>query len=288
MNDQTIFVTGSTGNQGGAVARSLAKSGYKVKALTRNAISDKAKALAAQGIEVVQGNLNEPESFKLDLENVYGVFSVQSFEEGTAKEIKQGTTLADVAKEKGVQHFVYSSVAGAQLAQGVAHFESKQKIEDHIKSISLPFTIIRPASLFENFLLPQVRKGIPKGKLIQLVNKDTVMQYVSAEDVGTVATQVFKNKEKYLQKTIELATEELSGQEVAQVFSEVLGIPVPFKKLPAIIVRLFIGKDVYNMYNWINKRKRFGEADLASVKQQFGDLLPMKQWIRTHFGTSTP
>ena len=72
--------------------------------------------------------------------------------------------LANLAKEYDVKHFLYSSVIGADLNTGIPHWESKFKIENHIKQINLPYTIIRPASLFENFLIPQVKSRIVKGK----------------------------------------------------------------------------------------------------------------------------
>ena len=70
-----------------------------------------------------------------------------------------------MAKENGVKHFLYSSVIGADVHTGIPHWESKFQIENHIKQIGLSYTIIRPASLFENLLIPQVKSRLLKGKL---------------------------------------------------------------------------------------------------------------------------
>lgn len=238
-NNKTIFVTGGTGNQGGAVARNLSEQGFIVKALTRNPNSIKSENLKRMNIEVVKGDLNNTDTYREHLKNIYGIFSVQTFENGVENEINQSITLATLAEEFGVKHFLYSSVFGANLNTGVAHIESKFKIENHIKQIGMPFTIIRPTSLFENFLIPQVKKGILKGKLVQAIHRNTVLQYIAAENIGKVATKIFQNSEMYLSKTIPLATEQLSTQEVADTFSEVLNKKIEYKKLPMLITKLF-------------------------------------------------
>ena len=150
-------MTGGTGNQGGAVARNLSQQGFAIKVLTRNPNSERAKELKKINIELVKGDLNNSDTYREHLKDVYGIFSVQTFENGIDKEIKQGITLATLGKELGVKHFLYSSVSGAHLNSGVPHMESKFKIESHIRQLGLPFTIIRPTSLFENFLIPQVK-----------------------------------------------------------------------------------------------------------------------------------
>ena len=128
---KTILVTGATGNQGGAVARNLVQNQFKVKALTRNPNSEKAKTLEETGVELIKGDLDDPESLRKHLDDLYGIFSVQTFDRGVKKEIEQGKRLADLADKFGVRHFVYSSVAGADLDSGIPHFESKNIIEQY-------------------------------------------------------------------------------------------------------------------------------------------------------------
>src|SRR6185295_612875 len=181
------FVTGSTGNQGGAVATNLIKNGFKVKALVRNPDADKALRLRKQNVEVVKGDLNDLDSFRSHLRGIDGIFSVQAFEKGIKLEIKQGIGLADLAKENNVGHFLYSSVAGADLNTGIPHFESKFKIENHIKQIGLPYSIIRPTSFFENFLLPPVRSRIVKGRLSSPIKANRMQQLIGAVDIGEIS-----------------------------------------------------------------------------------------------------
>ena len=282
-NNKIIFVTGGTGNQGGAVARNLKEQGFIVKVLTRNPNSIKSQNLKKMNIEVVKGDLNTADSYREYLENVYGIFSVQTFENGVENEINKGVTLATLAKEFGVKHFLYSSVFGANLNTGVAHMESKFKIENHIKNIGLPFTIIRPTSLFENFLIPQVKKGILKGKLVQSINRNTVLQYIAAEDIGIIATKIFQKSEMYLGKTMPLATEQLSTQEVANKFSEVLNKKIEYKKLPVLITRLFLGKNLYKMFKWMTEISSFQKGDVDLTKKEFPNPVSLKTWIVRNF-----
>ena len=282
-NNKTIFVTGGTGNQGGAVARNLTQQGFIVKVLTRNPNSIQSGNLKKMNIEVVKGDLNNADTYREYLKNVYGIFSVQTFENGVEKEINQGITLATVAKEFGVKHFLYSSVFGADLNTGVAHMESKFKIENHIKQIGLPFTIIRPTSLFENFLIPQVKKGILKGKLVQAINRNTVLQYIAAEDIGKAAVKIFQESEMYLGKTIPLATEQLSTQEVADKFSEVLNKKIEYKKLPVLITRLFLGKNLYEMFKWMTEISSFQNEVVDLTNKEFPNPVGLKTWIERNF-----
>ena len=181
---RTVFVTGATGNQGGAVVRNLLNKGIHIRALTRDPSTDRARQLAQQGVEVITGNLDEPSGFREHVRGADALFSVQSQSKGKQREIQQGIDLANIASEMGVSHLVYTSVAGAHMNTGIPHFDSKLVIEEHIKSIGIPYTILRPASLFENFLMPQVKSRVYKGKLVTPLAPATIQQMVASEDVG--------------------------------------------------------------------------------------------------------
>lgn len=280
---KTIFVTGATGNQGGAVTASLIMNGFKVKFLTRNPELVNAQNLLKQNAELVKGNLNDLKTFRNHLKDVDGIFSVQTFENGVDKEIRQGIDLANLGKEYGINHFLYSSVAGANLNTGIPHFESKYKIENHIKQLGLPYTIIRPNSLFENFLIPEVKSRILKGKLASPINKNKVQQFISAIDIGQISASIFQNKDKYLGKTITLGSEEMDMQQVATTFSEVLGKEVSYQKFPLLIARLVMGKDLFKMFRWINENDARFIKDLEHFKKENPNLLSLKQWITLKF-----
>src|SRR5260370_34332777 len=166
-NHRTVFVTGATGKQGGSVVRHMVGRSWNLRALTRDSHSRAARALRDQGVEVVQGALEDPASFEAALRGVYGVYSVQDFwTVGAKREVIQGKNLADAAKRAGVEHFVYSSVGGAERNTGIDHWESKWEIEKHIRKLGLPATMLRPAAFMENYYIGQVEIGILKGKLM--------------------------------------------------------------------------------------------------------------------------
>lgn len=283
MNAKTIFVTGATGKQGGSVARHLVRAGFLVKALTRNPQSPQAQALKTLNIDVVRGDLNYPDSYRTYLTDVYGLFSVQTFAHGVKKEIYQGKSLATLGKENGVQHLVYSSVFAADLHSGVPHLDSKLMIENHLKQLDLPCTIIRPVSFYENFLIPQTKKSILKGKLVTPLDRLTTQQYLAVDDIGKAVAQIFQQPNTNLGKTLPLASEQLTSEDVARTFSQVLGKSVTYQKLPALIVRLFLGKDLYKMFKWFDAKNQFSLKDLDLAHEEFPDLLKLKDWIKINF-----
>ena len=119
----TILVIGATGKQGRAAIDHLLRGGWKVRGLTRDPEKPEAKALAAQGVDIRKGDLNEPRSVRGLMDGVYGVFCVLTFRErGPEGEMAQGKLIADMAKDANVRHFIYSSVGAANRMTGIPHF----------------------------------------------------------------------------------------------------------------------------------------------------------------------
>ena len=147
----------------------------------------------------------------------------------------------------------------------------------------MPYTIIRPNSLFENFLIPQVRSRILKGKLSSPINRIKTQQFISAVDIGEISADIFLNKDRYLGKTITIGSEEMDMQQVAATFSEVLGKEISYQKFPMLIVRFVMGKDFYNMFKWINENDAVFIKDLELFKKENPNLLSLKQWIKINF-----
>src|SRR5262249_25004259 len=134
------------------VVRHMLAQGWKLRALTRNPDEDAARSLAARGVEVVCGDLEDSSSLTRAVHGARGVYSVQDFwSVGARREAVQGKNLADAAKNAGVEHFVYSSVGGAERNSGIDHWESKWEVEKHIRKLGLPATILRPAAFMENY-----------------------------------------------------------------------------------------------------------------------------------------
>ncbi len=128
-NEKLIAVIGATGQQGGAVVRALqAGSQFKVRALSRN--PGKHRKLAE---EVVEADLDRPETLKAAFEGAHGVFLVTNFGEEGTDELKQATAAVRAAKDAGVKHFVWSTLPNVEAISGgkfhVPHFTGKAKVD---------------------------------------------------------------------------------------------------------------------------------------------------------------
>src|SRR5256885_6498750 len=141
--DRTILITGVTGHQGGAVAHALRGAGFHLRGLTRKPDSAQAAALKRQGVDVVQGDLDDEASLRRALSGAWGVFGVQNtWEAGVEREEAQGKRLATLAREAGVEHFVCSSVGSAHKRTGIPHFDNKSGVEGILRGLRIPSPLI--------------------------------------------------------------------------------------------------------------------------------------------------
>jgi uncharacterized protein YbjT (DUF2867 family) len=276
-----IFVTGATGNQGGAALRNLLKQGFHVKALVRNPAAVKLGPHA--NLEIIKGDLDVPDSYKQHLHDCDGVFCNLTYIHGVDKEIRQGFGLVNASRENHVKYFVYSSVIGNDLNTGIPHWESKNKIEDHIRSSGIGHIILRPSSLYENLLIPQVKSRILKGKLVLPTKKNTVQQFIGSEDIGKIATAVFSNPAKYNGLTMNLAAEQMDGEQLATTFSKAMGKEIKFQQLPMLITRLVMGRDLAKMFRWVNNNDACFVKDMQALKNEFPGMTSFEEWIKIHF-----
>src|SRR5215475_10354052 len=213
---KTVLITGATGRQGGAVLRHMLPKGWRLRALTFRADPASLQRLASQGIEVVKGDLEDPASLERATRGVYGVYSVQDFwAVGAKREVQQGKNMADAARKAGVEHFVYSSVGGAERNSGISHWESKWEIEKYIRQLGLPATMIRPAAFMENYYIDQVEIGILKGKLMDAVRGDQPYQTIAADDIGGFVALAFERPQEFVGTELEIAGSELTNPEAA-------------------------------------------------------------------------
>jgi len=271
---RSIVVTGATGRQGGAVARKLVSDGWSVRALVRDADKPAARTLAGLGVTLVTGDLNDPDSVARAVEGAYGVYSVQSWSDGVDAEERQGTTLVDAAADARVEHFVYSSVAGADEKTGVPHFESKARIEEHIQDVGLPFTVFRPVYLMENLLWQS--DAICSGHIDPPIGPDIPLQFVAVDDVASFVALAFRSPGGWLGHTTELAGDQCTFFEVAEVFSALLGRKVE--------VRLLVRPDDTARQVMVRFFEESGFAvDINRLRTIVPTLHTLPQWARESF-----
>lgn len=278
-NQYTILVSGATGQQGGAVARHLKEKGFKVRALTRDRNQEKAQKLAQMDMEVVEGEFLDRPAIDRALDGVYGAFSVQnSYTAGVEGEVKQGKAFARAAKDAGVKHFVYSSVGGAERKTGIPHFESKWEIENEIRKLDLPATILRPVFFMDNWV--RSRKEILEGRLLNPLSPDTPLQQIAVDDIGIFTTQVFINPEKWINKSIELAGDELTMSETAKIFSEAQGNDVSHSRVSWNDWRDQSGEENTTMFRWFEESGY--RADIASLRRENPTMKSLTDFLQTN------
>src|SRR5262249_45754426 len=231
--------------------------------------STAAQDLMRRGIEVVQGDLEDPASLERATRGVYGVYSVQDFwAVGAQREVQQGKNLANAAQQAGVHHFVYSSVGGAERNSRIDHWESKWEIEQHVRKLGLPATMLRPAAFMENYYIDKVERGILKGKLRDPIRADKPYQTIATDDIGAFVALAFERPQEFIGLELEIAGSELTNPEAAAVFSRVLGRPVTLQKLPMPMVRLVLGREFYKFFPWFTP---------PAFKRAFGGCPPRYQ-----------
>jgi uncharacterized protein YbjT (DUF2867 family) len=275
---KTILVTGATGHQGGAVMRSLLAAGWKVKALVRDTKKTTSRAVFRRGADLVMGDLYDRESIDRALKDVYGVFSMQTWEgHGIEGEIRQGKNLADVtAGNAEVKHFIYSSAAGATLKTGVPFFDSKATIENHIKSIGLPTTIFRPVYFMFNFSSPEMHAAIMKGVLTMAIKPDKPLQMLAVEDLGEFVRIAFEHPDEHIGKSMDLAGDELTMSQVASAFSRIIGKTVRYAYQSIEDVRRF-NADTAKMFEWLNEQGY--HVDIAALIGLHPGLMSFETWL---------
>jgi uncharacterized protein YbjT (DUF2867 family) len=277
--ERIILVTGATGNQGGAVARHLLQRGkFKVRAMVRDQNKPTAQALQQAGAELVQADFNDRTSLDRALQGVYGVFSMQDFREGAAVEIRHGQAFADAASSAGIKHFVYSSVGSAERNTGIPHFDSKFQVEEYIRSLSLPYTVLRPVFFFYNYNM--MRSMVENGTLFQPLSPDTKLQQLSEEDYGAMVAEVFERPADFMKREIEVASVDMTLTEIAAAFSRVLGKLVNYQQIPFEAFEQQAGEEVTIMYRWFESVGYI--ADLAQLERDFPATIDFESYLRDH------
>jgi len=277
-SDRTILITGVTGNQGGAVAKALQGAGFKLRGLTRTPESERAAALASRGVDLIKGDLEDEATLRRALAGAWGVFSVQSaLEAGVEREEAQGKRLATLAREAGVEHYVYTSVGSAHKQTGIPHFDNKARIEETVRGLRFPsHVILRPVFFMENLLAPFSLQG---STLAWALGSGTKLQMIAVDDIGWFGARAFTDA-ALNRREIDLAGDVQTMPEVAEILTEALGRPIAFAQTPIEQVRQY-SKETAMMLEWF---ERVGySADIAGLEREFGrSLTKLPDWTRSH------
>jgi uncharacterized protein YbjT (DUF2867 family) len=279
-SERIILVTGATGRQGGAVYRHLQKKGFKLRALVRDPNSNQARRLTGNGQEVFQGSFDDPDSVMRAMDGVYGVFSVQPY---SAKEVQQGVAVIEAAKRQGVSHFVYSSVGAADEETGIPHFESKAKLEEHLRSSGLQHTIVRPVFFMENWWRG-FGESIRIGQLQQPLSPTAKLQMIAVDDIGAFAALAFEHPGKWRNRTFSLAGDELSMQQIADAFSRATARDVKYVQISWDQFEKNMGRELTVMYHWFEE-KGF-HFNIEQVRIEYPMTHTFNRWLEVYWNTT--
>ena len=278
LSRKNVLVIGATGQQCGPLARLLLQNKHKVYALTgnRNARSSAIQDLENRGANIVEGNLDDPDSLQQVVKNIESIFLMGTpFEDGIEGEIRRGKLVADIAKENKIQHLVYSSVVNADKNTGIPHFESKYKVEQYIDNLGIPYTIIGPTFFMENLLDPRLRQALQQGQLALPLSPSTILQQISVQNIAEFSAMVIESPERFLGKRIDIASDEVTGQKATEILSSVLDQKIKYSQIPAP------NEDLARMFEWFEK---VGTGiDISSLQREYPAVnwITFKDWARS-------
>lgn len=300
-----IAVVGATGTQGGGLVRAIlgdVSGRFIPRGVSRNVNSDKAKALAKLGAEVVAADIDDVESLKRAFKGAYGAYCVTFFWEhfSPEKEIAQASNMAKAAKEAGIEHVIWSTLEDTRkwvpLNDGrmptlmgkykVPHADAKGEANQVFTELSLPTTFLLTSAYWENLIYGGMgpQKG-PDGKLaITLPIGDKKFPGIAAEDIGKCAYGIFKLGREYIGKTVGIAGEHLTGGQMANALTRALGQEVRYNDVPPDVYRssgVPGAEEIGNMYQFLHDFEHVvcGARNVDLARALNPSLQTFDQWL---------
>jgi len=289
-----IAVIGATGAQGGGLIRAIQNDPsrqFVARAITRNPATEAARAL---GVETVQASLDDAASLRDAFEGVHGVFGVTAYWEHCSpeRELAQAKAMAAAAAAAGVEPFVWSTLEdtrqGLTAGSGhmpvlmakynVPHMDAKGEADHVFGASGVPTTALRTSFFWDNLIHFGMapRRGDDGELVFSLPMGQKKLPGIAAVDIGHCALGVFKGGAAYMGKTVGIAGEHLTGDEMAAALSRALGEPVRYQAVPFDVYRGlgFPGaQDLANMFQF----KHDFEGDFCGSR-------PVNESRRLHAG----
>ncbi len=307
MSKKTIAVVGATGAQGGGLVRAILadpNGGFAARAITRDDAGEKAKALAAQGAEVVKASVDDPASLRRAFDGAYGAYCVTFFWDhfSPEKELAQARAMAQAAKDAGVKHVVWSTLEDTRERvplsdtrmptllgkYKVPHFDAKGEADGIFRELGVPTTCLRTSFYWDNFIhFGSGPKPGPDGTLtLTLPMADKKLPSIAVEDIGRCAYGVFKRPE-LIGKTVGIAGEHPTGAQLAAAMAKALGRPVVYNAVPPEAYRKFGfpgAEDLGNMFQYkCDFEKEYcATRDLGFSRSLNPQLQTFAQWLEAN------
>ena len=278
MKKKTVLVTGATGRQGGATAQRLLANGFHVRAFVRDPASVGARRLAQAGAELAVGDMDDRGSLEAAMRGAYGAFSLQPslipphFSEN---ELQQGFNVADAARSAHVRHLVYVSVGGADRDTAIPHWQIKGQIEDYIRSLGVPFTMLRPTMFMENYADPTY--GVTSdNSVLRMIPPSTIVQHIAIADIGAFAALAFGEPGRFIGQAMELAGDELTRDDIILAIGRIIRRPIVGLEIPRTSMANASG------HRSDEQLARFGgwDADIPALRALYPPLMTFEVWLR--------
>ncbi|GAB1582906.1 NmrA/HSCARG family protein [Phyllobacterium phragmitis] len=271
-----VLVFGATGRQGGSVAKALMKAGWPVRALVRDPVGPASIALRDAGVELVTGSFEDTCKIRAAMKDTHGIFSVLPANLAADEEVRYGISIADLAAEIGITHFVYSSGAsvGDRLT-GVARFDAKQRIEAHIRKLPIIATIVRPMIFMEMLVRPGF--GLDKGRLLSLIRPEHSIQLTAVEDIGKFVAAIFADKTRFGGVTLKIASDRVTGRDLEAAFTEVAGRPISYARFPDDV--LAANADLAHMAWSLENGPLAEHVGLTAMREINPEILSFRSWL---------
>lgn len=259
----TILVAGATGRFRPIVPLLLER-GHRVRAGTRDRASIAACELAELGAQLVVCDFDDPSSIEDAARGADAVFaSGTAHRVGPDGEVRHGHNLADALRGARVGHVVYASGAGADHHTGVAVFEAKRQVEEHLLTLRLPLTILAPVYLMENLFNPWNLPALEAGVFPSPVPPTRAIQQIPIVDVAAFAVHALEHRDELLGQRIELASDSLNALEEARIVSSAAGRELEVREVGA-------GGGLRVLFEWLD-REGFA-VDIATLRGAFADV----------------
>jgi uncharacterized protein YbjT (DUF2867 family) len=274
-DDRIILVTGATGTQGSAATRRLLADGWRVRALSRDPTKPDAERLRQAGAEILLGNMDDPASLDAAMHGVHGVVSIQPTKGSSSAapgfdyddEIRLGRNVAVAATTAGVRHFLYLSGSGAGEVQ---RFRSKGVIEQHIRALDLPATILRPAGFMHMYADPRHR--VQSGRLATPIKPDVAQPLITITDIAAFVALAFRGPDVYLGRTLEIAGDALTPPQIAAAIGRATGHLIHYVQLPLEAVA-----PLADYFRWLNENGC--KADIPALRRLHPGLTDYDTWL---------
>ncbi|HXL86158.1 MAG TPA: NmrA/HSCARG family protein [Gemmatimonadaceae bacterium] len=300
-----IAVVGATGAQGGGLVRAILndKNGsFIARAITRNVNSDKAKALADAGAEVVAADLDDVKSLKQAFEGAHGAFCVTNFWEHfkPEKEISQARNMAQAAKDAGVKHVIWSTLEDTRESiplsddrmptlmgkYKVPHFDGKGEANAIFSKLGVPTTFLVTSFYWENFIYFGMgpKKGADGKLAITLPLGTKKLASIGSEDIGKTAYAIFEEGAEMIGKTVGIAGGHLTGEQMAKSLSKALGQQVTYNAVSPATYRAFGfpgAEDLGNMFQFNSEFEQdcCDARNISETKSLNPELQTFDRWL---------